>query len=337
MTKFNDDTTDEIVEEVWPSLQKQQDDEGQSTSVLTTGFGQYNNVIKIIIQPKPFLTYLEIECVLSLSPLDMINLSCGTHDATGQCVWMGALFFIETLAAANMQNEICKYFQNKNVLELGCGTGVAGLALMLLKKSTPKHLTLSDADNKVLDLCRRNCEKNLSTNIKIEDSSSTYSIHQLCWGCQDYSQNALSSSKSIDSSNHHQHHSYDTVFATDVIYDLECLPDLLWTVDQYLTIDGHFILSHIPRACLPNHDNDDEKKKSTYSNYQSKIEQIILTTTQDYGLELVTILRPSDLKGSIHGTNQQTEIRTSLNSTSFDEMEDVGASIFIFCKNIGQP
>ena len=97
-----------------------------------------------------------IEC---LSPLDMMALCNGVYDATGNRVWMGAYFFVKVFVHnyyncyrrknSSQHNENQSFFRdkkrkimslyklrkaifhNKNILELGCGTGCSGISLLL--------------------------------------------------------------------------------------------------------------------------------------------------------------------------------------------------------------
>jgi methylase of polypeptide subunit release factors len=69
-------------------------------------------------------------------------------------VWDGALCQIAFL---NKNYEVAnEYLTNKNVLELGSGTGILGLAASLFK---PKNIYLTDLPE-YLDLIRLNKEKN---------------------------------------------------------------------------------------------------------------------------------------------------------------------------------
>jgi predicted nicotinamide N-methyase len=163
----------------------------------------------------------QIECVESLTPLDMMNLSTGTHDATGHCVWTGAFLLI---AAIDRLKEI---FRGRRVIELGSGTGIGGIALLLSgESSAPSFLSLTDADPNALALCRRNCESNLD--------EYQYQLEEVVWGTP------LRASVPANS--------FDVVVAADVLYDIGFLPLLLTTATECLTDVGYFVLVHVPRG-----------------------------------------------------------------------------------------
>lgn len=54
--------------------------------------------------------YILVECVESLTPVDMMNLGAGIHDATGHCVWMGAFLLMDALPCLQ------SYFHEKRVV-----------------------------------------------------------------------------------------------------------------------------------------------------------------------------------------------------------------------------
>jgi SAM-dependent methyltransferase len=226
---------------------------------------------------------IRITSVLTLSPLDMINLSWGTHDATGHRVWMGARFFLQALGNISLTNDYL-YFENKRVLELGTGTGLSGIAVSKMFPHTIQQLVLTDASESALDLCRQNCENNQVTN--------NVEIEALCWG---------------DNSNVKFASSFDTVLATDVLYDIGAWEPLLKTTNTVLRDHGRLILSHVPRAALPDGDES------------SSLEDYLIEKAKPYNLHLVSILRPKDLS-----SEESFE--------DWEEMEQAGAAILLFEK-----
>ena len=229
-----------------------------------------------------------IECVESLTPLDMTSLSSGTHDATGLCAWRGAFLLL------SMLDQIQEFIQgSRNVLELGAGTGLDGIAL--LKSGIASTMCFTDADPSANGLCRRNCETN-------QLLPSSYHIEELRWG------------EPLPSSIQPQY--FDAVIAADVIYDIGLLPILLQSAADCLRADGHLILSHVPRASYnTNHPPVDS------------LEQLIILRAKETGFELARVMRPDP------NAETWTAPCQSLNymvGGSFEDMSDVGASILIF-------
>lgn len=151
------ETTVEAIEEDWSGIVKSgssdnlynNDDDGRSS------FSYYD----ALVFPLGGAVSVKLRCMKRLTPLDMLDLSNGVRDSTGNRVWMGAIFFLEcfvrpigkTAAAAstnanantntkkmNNNNDSSRaalrrlrraLFHDKTVLELGTGTGVSLIAV----------------------------------------------------------------------------------------------------------------------------------------------------------------------------------------------------------------
>jgi len=300
---------------------------------------------------------LEICCMNSLTPMDMMDLSYGYCDATGNRVWMGALLFIECMvrplkkktatAKSNNHdnNDLIKMkaleklrnilFCNKGVLELGAGTGVSSLSVAMAgtrdENIHVSQITLTDNDPNVLSLCKVNCEVNLQDSI-------SYEVINLEWG-----------NERIASKMNPQ----DTVIATDVIYDIQAVKLLFQTASHILKDGGYFVLSHVPRASVDN--AHDYSTKEVLENFiiEEAARHSLFTISKNLELEskekckcydddssispdLLGMLsqdgcaiRPNDLKG-IWGDGGKI---MSSEQYSYDEMDSVGASIMIFVLN----
>ena len=189
-----------VVEEDWSHhlAGSKRDDDGTAcggTPPDRNRFAYYDTVVFPLSEPsgsgKPLS--MELRCVDGLTPLDMLDLSSGVHDATGNRVWMGAVLFLESMVrplplcggdatptqrkrAAALAGLRAELFRGRDVLELGCGTGASLIALGLAAAAAeaeakegcsddafpvPRSLTLTDNDPVVLELCRANCEANL--------------------------------------------------------------------------------------------------------------------------------------------------------------------------------
>lgn len=272
---------------------------------------------------------ISIQCVSALSPLDMIDMYHGSQDATGNRVWTGALLFLEAFArdlpttkstsadgpngelppsldesiATTIQAKLCRLraqaIDDKSIVELGCGTGISGISILAdYKGSSPASVTFTDFDGPALDLCRRNCEANI-------DDKSRYSIQQLEWGS--------------DLPEGEQVKSYDTVVATDVLYDISSLAPLMQTASKLVKVDGYFFLSHVPRASVEANNGDCGSAAIAHADV---LESLIMEEGLKRGLCIETFLRPSELSSIWDGI--------SLNATSFADMDSVGAAVMVF-------
>ena len=255
----------------------------------STGFAQHELLMIRVSRTHT----LNIQCVLALSPLDMINLSQGDHDATGHKVWMGAYLFMEAIAKHEFVRSL---FRAKHVMELGCGTGVAGLALLVESQNAPLSIIFTDTDPAALELCQQNCLRNLSAHDK------RYLVARLDWG------------NVIDGDSN-----FDTILATDVLYDVSFLSPMLKTASTSLRPNGHLVMAHVPRVCLPGK----AKIGST-----SEVEEYISTEANNHSLKLCKVIRPSDLCEVLEAE--------TMNCMSFSEMEDAGAAILLFEKKCGK-
>jgi len=278
----------------------------------------------------------------SLTPLDMVDLSWGRSDATGNRIWMGALLFVECMArplhhrlrmpsfSSQLLDLRRKLFDGKRVLELGAGTGAALLSIGLagtvadrencdsdcVDKIKPSAMTFTDGDATVLELLELNCEANLRD--KFPDEDWNYIVRRLEWGSASGDNEDLAGSQ-------------DTVLATDVIYDISAIPILFETAASLLKpgggCDGRFVLSHVPRA-----DIDCDRP----SQINEALETLILEEAAKNGFELDSgpgslidendyAIRPGTLM-KIFGDAPMTD------DYDYEEFETAGASVMIFAK-----
>jgi uridine kinase/SAM-dependent methyltransferase len=309
---------EEIIE-VWPSLAGD-----------LHGFAQHEVLSITLDHSRQDTCSFELECVSSLSLLDMINLADGSHDATGHSVWMGAFLWIEALAsdvAFGLEEKdvpvvlsLRSLFQSKRVLELGCGTGIGGLALLLSPESwkcRPSHISFSDSDEQVLALCETNCQRYFPSGLLSSSLSSLSSTEEPVFSTFTLQWGDASPPLPVPKL-------YDTVLSTDVVYDLACLRPLLASVLQCIVPRGFFVLAHVPRSCLPD-TNDSERQECPHQDYHAILEDHIMTMASELGLQTCTILRPEHIRNA-----RQSDNDLPLNSTSLVEMEEAGGAIFVF-------
>uniref|UniRef100_A0A7S2PGQ6 Methyltransferase domain-containing protein n=2 Tax=Leptocylindrus danicus TaxID=163516 RepID=A0A7S2PGQ6_9STRA len=266
----------------------------------------------------------------------MMGLANGNFDATGNRVWLGAYLFLhffgrrdtcmhlhqptselitsvekeESLSPSqmDMSNQISKLrqllFRNRTVVELGCGTGVSGLSLLKSQHDCPKSLHLTDCDETSIDLCRKNCEENVSY-----DGSSCINLctfELLKWRIDYGDTSTCECAGNV----------YDTVIATDVLYDLASLKPLMHTASALLEASGYFVLSHVPRACIEGNDSGVSSSKL--------LEECICKKARSSGFGDASILRPEMIIDAGIGSTNCDEL--------LQEMKESGAAILIFKK-----
>jgi predicted nicotinamide N-methyase len=121
-------------------------------------------------------------------------------------------------------------FNNKTVLELGCGVGLCGLTVAHYTK--PLRLTLTDNDVSLFDCLKGNVESN-SSKINIIPSTIRYD-----WNC---AKNETGTSK------------YDMILASDCVYHTT-KDILLDAILCNLKLDGYFVIANPPDWNRPGFD-----------------------------------------------------------------------------------
>jgi hypothetical protein len=89
--------------------------------------------------------------------------------STGSAVWEGDVVLTKFMA----QDLPREYWKGKNVLELGAGTGLAGMVASILGA---ERVAVTDGDERVLELARRNIAANL-----LPAEQAALDIAQLRW------------------------------------------------------------------------------------------------------------------------------------------------------------
>jgi 2-polyprenyl-3-methyl-5-hydroxy-6-metoxy-1,4-benzoquinol methylase len=183
-----------------------------------------------------------------------------------------------------------------------------------------------------------------SNDVSVVDHNGTDSIFAICplqWGTalgkniQQQKSNELEDNDNLEGSKLKnsmdwllQAATYETVLATDVLYDIEALKPLLQTASDLLIPEtGHFVLSHVPRASISSSsgDNNDDDVVSS----REVLEAAICSEAARHDLQWLPqcTIRPEQLM-KLHG---RTESVVSQNH-SLKDMDEAGAAILIFQK-----
>lgn len=231
-----------------------------------------------------------------MTPLDVTNsISGGEYDASCHMIWLGSQLFLDVIFrplfppektckdTIRRINNLRNYISNgseKRILELGSGTGIAGLAFLAAslesrKKSDnpnrPITLILTDSDPAATQLCRRNYERNFKALQYV-----TFFDHVLLWGDEWWDKD----NESVDDTSLRLE-SFDIVIGTDVVYDLEFLSLFMKTSSEALSRSGLLILSHVPRFAMA-----------------EDVESLIIEQAEQYGLLVYEKIRPDILSQS---------------------------------------
>lgn len=296
-----------------------------------------------------------------LTPLDMTYGNSNSddpfrddefYDGTGNLMWMAAVCFghllfqeIEPLRSYLIHGsppkegtKLPKSNCQRRFCELGCGTGGAGISLLLStlenannNSATDCHVVFTDNDAESLELCASNCELN-------DIDPETYSQRLLGWG----SEHLEKAQQQEGENGGLEPNSFDVVFATDVIYDLKMIAPLFETVDFLLKQKkGHVILSHVPRFCIPkdnedpvNNHEDDTKLDEDDSPGEAflELEHFIRSQASKVGLVLVETIRPHQVL-SEEGLGQDcndNDDEDSMQQLTLETMKEAHAVLFVF-------
>jgi len=289
------------------------------------------------------------------------------YDGTGTMVWLAAEAFAWSLDQDihELYSRLCRPKNRPEVLgspsrtrplwcELGCGTGLAGLAALVLATAQPDlaptptaefRVAFTDTDRESL----HNCESNCMLNNLPKDS---FSHHPLSWGIPEtYPPELIGNA--------------DVVLATDVLYDMKMVLPLFQTAVSLLRepcsnhgecsgcresndAGGVMILSHVPRFCLPR-DRDGEVPPDspphaslpafpTRQHPYTELEDHLVTQAGLAGLHVVDKFRPHE---QLRCTSSSTIVERGpdasmvlptavLNSAEMVRLEQSHSVIYVF-------
>ena len=152
-------------------------------------------------------------------------------DSTGCRIYIGAHVMSQFLAS-NLAKDL---LTNKNVLELGCGTGLVGL--VCLYNNTLKKLILTDGNNNACNIAQLNIS---SIGLNPTQQNQIY-CKQLIWNSDpQYSLNFIN--------NENNSQPFDVILGCELMYYKTDMNQLLHTVLNLTNYNGIFIHSHVFRA-----------------------------------------------------------------------------------------
>jgi 2-polyprenyl-3-methyl-5-hydroxy-6-metoxy-1,4-benzoquinol methylase len=241
-----------------------------------------------------------------LSPLDMdykqsskttYNTNNELSDGTGHMVWLASMAFMHLLEEGGdgEASLLADLFDSKMVLELGCGTGAASICISRL--CHPQKIVMTDNDPEAIKLAKENCKLNNVRDDLVE-------VDYLEW-----------------ENNNPKTQSFDTVFATDVLYDLKMIAPLLKSAHGHLKLDGNLCLSHVPRFCIP-----DSAGLNDGMNPLERLEKHIVDQSAEHGFKLDETIRPNQVLLEL------PEKAKSPTEVSLETLEQAHAVVFIFSK-----
>ncbi|KAG0691102.1 hypothetical protein C6P40_005021 [Pichia californica] len=150
----------------------------------------------------------DIEIKIRESP----NLISGLG-TTGMRTWEASLYLSAYLM--DIKNKILD--QNGNILELGCGTGIVSISLMMklmdIKPQRNVRVYITDGDSQLVERVKDNIELNINAE-ELERSLISYDIRKLWWGEDNIPDDVK------------------TILAADVTYDSSIIPDLIQVINE---------------------------------------------------------------------------------------------------------
>lgn len=159
--------------------------------------------------------------------LDCLSKNSTSYDSTGKRLYAGGHVGIRFLQF------LSPIVNHKALLELGCGTGIIGLSLLLEDPiSSPAKLLLTDGALPTLQITEKNVQKILSTS----SSSCSVTIQELLWGNTSHLTQALQYNCSKF---------YDIIIGCELMYFSTDIPLLFSTINGLMDREeGIFVHVH---------------------------------------------------------------------------------------------
>jgi len=215
-----------------------------------------------LFDPTLFLNKSYVQKTLSFGPyqllVELLDSAATDFDLTGQIIWPAAAVLCQF---AMKEREM---FRGKAVLEVGAGVGISGL----LASHFAESVVLSDANEVILDLLRRNIAQNARENC---------SCWKLDWAVTD---DLLEISSKFSNG-------FDIIIGSDVVYWRESILPLFTTIHKLLSHreQSRVIICYQSRA-----KNTDDFLLSTSESMGFLIDNIALESFMDGEGEQITRL-----------------------------------------------
>lgn len=184
---------------------------------------------------------------------------------TGHAVWFAADNLSNFLQdhyrnfTSLRQNLVAPQQQPFRILELGAGPGLSGIWLAKLlegkdKKGDLASILMTDGDEEVVKLLRRNCTRNCLTESKRGDNNIHHDVSNISVDCQRFLWGKLHAEKLLQSQN-----GFDIILGADLVYGRRNLPgndgtivaDLFDTVEMLLRNNNSLFYLGFTRRDLP--------------------------------------------------------------------------------------
>jgi predicted TPR repeat methyltransferase len=215
-------------------------------------------------------------------------------------------------------------------VELGCGAGLVGLALLPELAS----LVLTDGNADVLRWAAKNVLINMPADeMKKEEESKKITTQLVVW-TEDGGKDAQGEAPLLFSSSSPP----SLVLAADVIYDVEVLPPLLATASRLLSQShtqkkqnenekekGRFILSYCGR-CLLSDEAFDRRITQVAATYKLKLESITTTTTT------TTTMAGAGARGGEGDATTPALLLAGLEPKVVQTLRESNARVYVFCR-----
>lgn len=199
--------------------------------------------------------YIGDECIsLYQLPSKTFNEACNNvnnnfEDNTGLRVYLGCFCCIQFL------QKIKKFVMNKDVIELGCGSGA--LSLIGLRNLEPASITLTDGNQSAINLCKMNVE--------LIKPLSNCQVLNLSWD------------ESVENfgMKYNNNKKFDVIIGSDLMYYSTDVGQLLKIMLSLTNLnDGIFISAHVFRRSGQKQEMIDYLKMNDWTTIQVPIEYV---------------------------------------------------------------